>query len=381
MFCVQCGNQITSQGKFCTTCGQKINPPKISESTNGPLLSVEEPPLITVPVQVKTSFLQASEKINAMVGEQGSIDVNLRAVFSAVFKKHEKEEGDLLFISGTSITTPKESEISTSWPKPWLFSRIFTMFAMAYILLYICIFIFENSNAIPGLILVGSFTVPFSLLIFFWEMNAPRNISIYDTAKMFFVGGTASLVLTLILYSIIPVYNLDYQGAIIVGVVEEVGKLIVIVYFINKLNSRFILNGLLIGATIGAGFAAFESAGYALNYGLAFNEEAMVSIIFLRAWTAIGTHVVWSAIAGAALVYVKGKEPLIKDHLLSMKFLKLFAVPVILHSVWDMPLYALQEFYLLNFVLIIGAWIFVFTFINAGLQQIIRLHLNENMPT
>ncbi|WP_033543909.1 PrsW family intramembrane metalloprotease [Planococcus sp. CAU13] len=372
MFCVQCGNQISSQGRFCSLCGKEHNVRVVDDSLEPAALLQEEIQLNTVSDQLKTTFIQASEKINAMVGERGPIEVNLRDVFSAVFKKHKKEEGELLFIAGTSITTPIESEISASWPKPWLFSRVFTMFAVTYILLYICIFTFDNLHAIPGLILVGSFTVPFSLLIFFWEMNAPRNISIYDTAKMFFVGGTASLVFALILYSIIPVYGLDYQGAILVGAIEEIGKLVVIAYFIQKLNSKFILNGLLVGATIGAGFAAFESAGYALNYGLAFNEEAMVSIIFLRAWTAIGTHVVWSAIVGAALVYVKGKDPLIKEHLFSTKFLKLFAVPVVLHSIWNMPLYSLNEFYILNFILIICAWLFIFTFINAGLKQISR---------
>ena len=96
-----------------------------------------------------------------MVGEQGAIDVNLRDVFSAVLKKHAKEEGEVLFISGTKMTTPKENEISTSWPKPWLFSRIFIVLAFSYSLLYICTYLFQNINALPGLIIVGSFAAPF----------------------------------------------------------------------------------------------------------------------------------------------------------------------------------------------------------------------------
>ena len=31
---------------------------------------------------------------------------------------------------------------------------------------------------------------------------------------------------------------------------------------------KYILNGILFGATVGAGFACFETAGYALNMGL-----------------------------------------------------------------------------------------------------------------
>lgn len=378
MFCVQCGTKAIHEGKYCTKCGYEIaqyqTEQQVDDRININTVMVEEVPVKSVPVHVKETFLQATEKVNAMVGEQGSIDVNLRDVFSAVFQKHEKEEGEILFISGTGLTTPIESEISTSWPKPWLFSRIFVMLSLAYVFLYVSTFVFQNSNAVPGLIIVGSFAVPFSLLIFFWEMNAPRNISIYETAKMFFVGGTASLVFTLFLFSVFPVYDLDYSGAIAVGVLEEAGKLAIIIYFIKKLNPKFILNGLLIGATIGAGFAAFETAGYAYNYLVEVSEDAMISVIFLRGWMAIGTHIVWSAIAGAALVYVKGENTLVNNHLMNPKFLQLFAVPVILHAVWDMPLYFLAQYYALYIGLIFIAWIFIFAFINAGLRQIGRLN-------
>src|SRR5690625_4863411 len=168
--------------------------------------------------QVKDTFLQATERINRMVGEEGQIDLNLRDVFSDIFKKHSKEEAEKLFITGTELTTPKEKDISTSWPKPWLFARIFVVFAITYLLLSISAYTFDNIYAIPGLIVIGSFAVPLSLLIFFWETNAPRHIKIYEIAKMFFIGGAASLVTTLILYSVFPVgAELTYGGAIVVG--------------------------------------------------------------------------------------------------------------------------------------------------------------------
>lgn len=334
----------------------------------------------SIPDQMKDAFYHTTEKINRMVGEEGGIDLKLKDVFSSVFEKHSKEEGEILFIAGTKLTTPAEKDISTSWPKPWLFSRVFFVFVMTYILLYISTFVFENPNAIPGLIMIGSFAVPFSLLVFFFETNAPRNISIYEIAKMFFVGGAASLVTTLFLFSIFPVYELTYTGAIIVGVIEEVGKLIIIYYFIRKANAKFILNGLLIGAAIGAGFAAFETAGYALNFGLEFGGQTMLNTIVARAWMSVGTHVVWAAITGAALVYVKGNQPLNTNHLLDGRFIRLFLVSVTLHAVWDMPIYLLHNFYILFISLIIMAWIFIFTFINAGLQQISRRNQINQEP-
>src|SRR5699024_6854109 len=137
----------------------------------------------------------------------------------------------------------------------------------------------------------------------------------YEVTKMFFGGGAASLVMTLLLFSVFPVYDLDFTGAVIVGFVEEVGKLAIIAYFIRKLNPKYILNCLLICATIGAGFSAFESAGYEYSFCLKFGHNAIMSTIFTRAWMAIDTHTVWAAIDGVALVYVKGAEPLKNEHL------------------------------------------------------------------
>ncbi|GGA72522.1 PrsW family intramembrane metalloprotease [Ornithinibacillus halotolerans] len=380
MFCSTCGIKLVNGSKFCTNCGAKIvyiNESKLENNTpeeNTHPSNGNDHQSKSFQEQIKGTFLNATGKINSMVGEKGNIDLNLRDVFSAVFKKHTKEEGELIFITGTKQTTPEEHEISSSWPKPWLFSRVLLFFVITYALLYISTFSFQNINALPGLIIIGSFAVPVSLLIFFWETNAPRNISFYETLKMLFIGGASSLVVTLFLFSFLPVNQLDYVGAVIVGVVEEVGKLVIVIYFVYKLNPKYILNGLLIGAAVGAGFAAFESAGYAFRFGLTHGDATMLDVIFLRAWTGIGTHTIWAAISGAALVYVKGNENLSSNHCFNTNFLKLFAVPVIIHAVWDMPLHLLNKFYFLPIVLIIIGWIFIFTLINAGLKQIVRLN-------
>ncbi len=369
MFCYNCGNKIEEDHKFCESCGVDLQV-NIYEK----VASTSEVQPDRFQDQVKSTFMQATERVNRMVGEEGSVDVDLKDVFSDVFKKHTKEDAEKLFISGTTLTTPDERDISTSWPKPWLFGRVFLVLAATFILLYIATDVFENLNAVPGMIIIGSFAAPTSLLIMFWEMNAPRNISFYEVGKMFFVGGAASIVITLILYEVFPVYDIDFTSAIVIGVVEEIGKLAIILYFIRKVNPKYILNGLLIGAAIGAGFAAFESAGYAYRSGIFLGESAMLDIIFMRGWMSIGTHAAWSAIAGAAVVYVKRNEPLTSDHILHADFLKLFAVPIVLHAVWDMPLEALHNFYFIFIVLIIVAWIFIFSLISAGLKQIVRLN-------
>jgi len=101
-------------------------------------------------------------------------------VFSDVFKKHTHEEAERLFIAGTAQTTPNVQNALDIWPKPWLFARIFIVIIICYFGLYLGYDAFENENFLPGLIIMGSFMVPISLLIFFWEMNTPQNISIYQ---------------------------------------------------------------------------------------------------------------------------------------------------------------------------------------------------------
>lgn len=321
--------------------------------------------------------------VDHLTGEATHADLKVADLFKDVFKKHKKGEGNKIFIVGTAETTPPENQISSSWPRPWVYSRVFIVLAITYALLLACTYIFGNANTIPGLMVIGSFTVPFSALIFFFETNAPRNISIFDVVKMFFIGGVAALVATLILYSIIPVGKLNYFNALLVGIIEETGKMVIVALFIKSLKSKYVLNGLLVGAAVGAGFAAFESLGYAFNYSIealaltknvTFASDTMLEIIFARGWQSIGGHVVWAAITGAAIVLAKkGSSKLEMHHLFTGEFWKIFIIPIILHFLWDCPLNPLPQIAFKQIVLIIVAWIVILTLMSTGLRQVSRL--------
>lgn len=90
MFCFNCGEKARLQAEFCSFCGTRLDrQPEKSSYTNQKgedSSAMVEPIAKSVPEHVKGTFLQATEKINAMIGEQGAIDVNLRYVFSAVLK-------------------------------------------------------------------------------------------------------------------------------------------------------------------------------------------------------------------------------------------------------------------------------------------------------
>ncbi|NVT75149.1 PrsW family intramembrane metalloprotease [Listeria monocytogenes] len=313
------------------------------------------------------------------IGNHGNSELKISNLFSAVFKKHSKEEGEKVFIAGTKYTTPAISDIPHSWPHPWVFSRVFLVLIVTYFLLLACTYLFDNSNTIPGLMVIGSFAVPFSVLLFFFETNAPRNISVFDVVRMFFIGGVAALVATLVIYSIIPVGKLNYFNALLVGFIEETGKMIIVALFIRSLNSKYILNGLLIGAAVGAGFAAFESLGYAFNYsvdaaflfkGIHIAGETMLNVIFSRGWQSIGGHVAWAAITGAALVIAKGDQKLGMHHIFTGTFWKWFIIPIALHFIWDCPFNPLPAIAFKQIVLIIVVWFVILRLISKGLKQV-----------
>ena len=323
-----------------------------------------------------------TSKINEMAGGSGAVDLKLRDLFSGVFKKHTRAESEEIFIAGTLKTTPAESEIAVSWPKPWLFSRVWLALLVSYSLLYICSAQFYNANTLPGLMFIGALVMPFSVLIFLFETNAPRNISIFEVVKMFFVGGAASLVLTLFLFTIFPVGELDYIGAFIVGVVEETGKLLAIILFVKALKPKYILNGMLIGASVGAGFAVFETAGYAFRqfeagvaWGFDKGIDRMAEVLFLRGWSSLGGHVAWAAVTGAGLVLVKGAGSLTKSNLTNRRVQKFFLIPVILHGIWDCPFMggSMEYACIKMAVLIVTIWIVILVLLHAGLKQIERI--------
>ena len=359
-YCSYCGSPLQDGAMFCGNCGRPV--------------SAEEGPSkqSSAPKAPKTETASWMNHLNDYVGNDSPADLNWKVLFSDVTKKHTKEEAEEIFIVGTQKTTPRVDEVSKDWPHPWLYSRVFLMFTTAFVLLWFCCSVFENINALPGLIVVGSFTVPLATLVLFLELNAWRNVSLYEVIKTFLVGGCASLVATLFLFSVFGAHELDFFGAFLTGIIEETGKAVIVYYFLSKLGKLTILNGLLIGAAVGAGFAAFESAGYAMTFLFQGGWDMMMDVIFLRGFLTPGGHVVWAAISGAGLVIAAKTSGAFSTGILTdKKFLRLFAIPVVLHGLWDSPLASIGgELYLVPLALTVFAWIVVLILINMGLAEV-----------
>jgi len=311
--------------------------------------------------------LNIADEIARLGGAEGLGDFDFKRFFGGIYKDHSEEEVEQSLIVGTSTTTPSINEVSIEYPQPWLFFRLITG---SIILFYSFVAVynqFENANLLPGIIFTGSFAVPISTLFLFFELNIRRNVPIWQVMRLVLTGGLLSLFVALVLFQNAFAF-LGPQGAWIAGLLEEPAKLIALVVLVKD-NKKYpyILNGLLLGAAVGCGFAAFESAGYALRFGIT-DIDALVSITQLRGVLSPFAHIVWTAIAGAALWRVQRGGEFYYRLLLKKEFYAPFGTVIFCHAIWnsDSSIPFMGKYVICGLI----AWTLALSLLNLGIKQI-----------
>lgn len=376
--CSECQKEISSSAKVCPRCGF-TNVIKVCPECNQIIDSNENAcPTCGFPLHNKNVQNIISDNLDKITGARSEKYTSFKDLFKNTFSKHTEEEIEEIFICGGSNTTPDLKNIDPKKANAWLYFKILLFFIMAYIPVRIGFISYGNTNFLPAMIMLAAFAVPVTILMFFFEINIFRNIPFYKIIKYFILGGGLSLILAILFFSLDFNTNIStYFGALMVGLIEEVAKATIVTIFLFKCkNCNYILNGLLIGAAVGASFAAFETAGYILRFGLNNGLASMLNVIKLRGILAPEGHVARAAIEGAALMYVKGFEKLDKKHLNDKRFLFICLIPIILHGIWDMPISL--PYYLLQISLTIIAWLVIIYFINLGLKQVDEVKEKEN---
>lgn len=368
--CKKCGKSISDTAKACPHCGIKTEVETCPECGKKVKQNDDFCSNCGYPIKKENKPGIVSENLDKITGAKSENYVTFKDLFKNTFAKHTDEELDEVFICGGEKTTPKIKDIDPRKASAWVYFKILVFFIIAYIPTRIGFINYGNENFLPAMIMLAAFAIPVTVLIFFFEINVFRNIPFYKVIKYFIWGGALSLIVAILLFSLD--FNTDittYFGALMVGLIEEVAKTVIVAVFLFKSKkSNYILDGLLIGAAVGAGFAAFETAGYILRFGLNGGLDAMLNVIKLRGFLAPGGHVAWAAIEGAALMYVKGFEPLNKKHLNDKRFLLICLIPIILHGIWDMPISL--PYYITQIAMTILAWLVIIYFINLGLKQV-----------
>src|SRR5881397_8133 len=118
------------------------------------------------------------------------------------------------------------------------------------------------------------------------------------------------------------------------GAIEEVAKLLVPACVLLWMRYRIPADGLLLGVAAGAGFAAFETMGYAFvallqSHG---NLPAVTTLLLMRGLLSPAGHMAWTGIASAALWSAACSGWTRTE---ALRFLGVLLAVIALHTAWD----------------------------------------------
>lgn len=174
------------------------------------------------------------------------------------------------------------------------------------------------------------------------------------------------------------------QAALMIGVIEEIVKLMVCFLFLRGRKQRFLMDAVVFGAAAGMGFAAIESMLYGFMYLQQQATSGMLAVLWVRAVLSPFGHGTWTAIAAAGLWYGlrsgsfkrSSRTKRAVNSMLVMTGLLLLSI--LLHAAWDYP-YPSGLWKMTGMVLVGGIGIaLLYLLIRQGTQEEKMMHRAVN---
>ncbi len=208
-----------------------------------------------------------------------------------------------------------------------------------FVIATIIFFFTGNVNLYPTVILIGNFLIPVVFVTFLYDHQHLSLLTPEIIGRSFAYGGILGVLGASVLESILlPVSSAPNQGlslgsALGVGLIEEGCKILAVMFVARKMRHTEPIDGLLLGAAVGMGFAALESTGYAFTAFLTSNGHFTASIAstVLRGLFAPFGHGVWSAILGAVVFQQSGQ----RRFRITVPVLLTYLFVSLLHGSWD----------------------------------------------
>jgi RsiW-degrading membrane proteinase PrsW (M82 family) len=191
----------------------------------------------------------------------------------------------------------------------------------------------RNANLIPMIILLGSFVVPVSFVAY--ALDRADRIVTPQRAFTAFVGGGALGVLGASVLEAALLKPTSLSSYLGVGLIEEAAKLGALWLLARRLPRYTVRDGVVLGAAVGFGFAALESAGYAFNALFTSGAPSLVNLVeteVLRGLLTPVGHGLWTAILGGALFGAAARSGKLR---VTGGVLRWYLVTAALHALWD----------------------------------------------
>jgi RsiW-degrading membrane proteinase PrsW (M82 family) len=175
-------------------------------------------------------------------------------------------------------------------------------------------FLTGNLILLPTIVLLGSFLVPVTAVVWYLDHDPSPALSPRRIVLAFIIAGVLGALAASVLESLF-VYGPGPFGFLKVGLIEEFVKGVAIVLFALGLRSYATRDGMVLGATVGFGFAALESSGYALvslfvvqGGHLLLSLQSVVFTELVRGLLAPVGHGLWSAILGGVIFHAAARS-------------------------------------------------------------------------
>src|SRR5690242_2217876 len=135
--------------------------------------------------------------------------------------------------------------------RPWL--RVFVSGLALWLLTVLVTFLTGNPNLVPTLVLLGSFLVPVTFVIWAFDRRDTGEIDAGLVLNTFVTGG----VLGVLAASLLESYLLHPSPLLFfgVGLIEEGVKLAALAWLTRHLRTKSVRDGMILGASVGFGFA------------------------------------------------------------------------------------------------------------------------------
>lgn len=218
--------------------------------------------------------------------------------------------------------------------RAWL--RILLGGVVLYVAGLVILGITSNPNLFPTVVMLGNLLVPVAYVAFFYQRRHLSDLALPSVAAAFFWGGVLGTFAAALLEPIF-IHRLSFATAFLVGLIEEGAKVLGILVVARQRRHDREIDGLILGAAAGMGFAALESTGYAFTAfldSLQKGEGALgpiVAITLLRGALAPVGHGTWTALLASVLF----REGMATHFRLNRAVLGAFLLVVVLHGLWD----------------------------------------------
>jgi RsiW-degrading membrane proteinase PrsW (M82 family) len=213
-----------------------------------------------------------------------------------------------------------------------IWQQVLLVLAGLFVVSLVSLALTRNPNLFPTVVILGSFAVPTTFVAFFWGNRRLSRLTLGQVVLSFLFGGVISILLAGILLPLF-ITQLSLSTLFLAAAIEELAKITAVVDVSRRGKHTSELNGIIIGAAVGMGFAALESAGYSFTAFLQSGGSLSLTVLvtLFRALLSPFGHGVWTAII-AGVLFLESKA---YDFRFTPKVLLAFLSVSTLHWLWN----------------------------------------------